>query len=187
MVFKKDPMKLKKKYKIHTIHKDIKKLKYVKTIKMYKILTQIHLNYKFKKITFKNNQIHGLSDCLAKGVKILDGMKFTHACSVRVGRYIILHLHVMAFLPNLLHKQTYGTLKGKCIDSRSHLHWCFSWSRHPCIILAKCHACRLKTMISCLLRPVFQFLMPGKNVWAIAALTVSFWTPGTLRIKMSCL
>ena len=33
MVFKKDPMKLKKKntkYKIHTIHKDIKKLKYVK-------------------------------------------------------------------------------------------------------------------------------------------------------------
>ena len=49
---------------------------------MYKILTQIHLNYKFKKITFKNNQIHGLSDCLAKGLKILDGMKFTHACSV---------------------------------------------------------------------------------------------------------
>ena len=32
MVFKKDPTKLKKKntkYKIHTIHKDIKKLKYV--------------------------------------------------------------------------------------------------------------------------------------------------------------
>ena len=52
---------------------------------MYKILTYIYLNYKFKKITFKNNQIHGLSDCLAKGVKILDGMKFTHACSVRVG------------------------------------------------------------------------------------------------------
>ena len=42
---------------------------------MYKILTQIHLNYKFKKITFKNIQIHGLSDCLAKRVKILDGMK----------------------------------------------------------------------------------------------------------------
>ena len=89
---------------------------------MYKILTQIHLNYKFKKITFKNNQIHRLSDCLAKGVKILDGMKFTHACSVRVGRYIILHLHVIAFLANLLHRQTYGTLKGKCIDNRSHLH-----------------------------------------------------------------
>ena len=35
---------------------------------MYKILTQIHLNYKFKKITFKNFQIHGLSDYLAKGV-----------------------------------------------------------------------------------------------------------------------
>ena len=65
MVFKKDLIKLKKKYKIHTIRKDIKNLKYVKTIKMYKILTQIHLNYKFKKITFKNNQIHGLSDCLA--------------------------------------------------------------------------------------------------------------------------
>ena len=40
---------------------------------MYKILTQIHLNYKFKKITFKNIQNHGLTDCLAKGVKILDG------------------------------------------------------------------------------------------------------------------
>ena len=36
---------------------------------MYKILTQIHLNYKFKKITFKNIQIHGLSDCLAKRCK----------------------------------------------------------------------------------------------------------------------
>ena len=42
---------------------------------MYKILIEIHLNYKFKKITFKNIQIHGLSDCLAKRVKILDGMK----------------------------------------------------------------------------------------------------------------
>ena len=47
----------------------------MKTIKNYKILTQIHLNYKFKKITFKNIQIHGLSNCLAKGVKIRDGMK----------------------------------------------------------------------------------------------------------------
>ena len=77
MVFKKDLIKLKKKYKIqNTIRKDIKNLKYVKTIKMYKILTEIHLNYKFKKITFKNIQNHGLTDCLAKGVKILDGMKF---------------------------------------------------------------------------------------------------------------
>ena len=59
---------------MHTIHRDIKNLKYVKSIKMYKKLTQIHLNYKFKKITFKNFQIHGLSDCLAKGVIILDGM-----------------------------------------------------------------------------------------------------------------
>ena len=36
---------------------------------MYKILTQIHLNYKFKKTTLKNIHIHGLlawnsSDCL---------------------------------------------------------------------------------------------------------------------------
>ena len=76
MVFKKDLIKLKKKYKILLIRKDIKKLKYVKTIKKYKILTQIHLNYKFKKITFKNIQNHGLTDWLAKGVKILDGMKF---------------------------------------------------------------------------------------------------------------
>ena len=74
MVFKNDVIKLKKKYKIHTIRKDIKNLKYVKTIKMYKILTEIDLNYKFKKIRFKNIQNHGLTDCLAKGVKILDGM-----------------------------------------------------------------------------------------------------------------
>ena len=46
MVFKKDLIKLKKKkYKILLIRKDIKKLKYVKTIKKYKILTQVHLNY----------------------------------------------------------------------------------------------------------------------------------------------
>ena len=76
MVFKKDLIKLKKKYKIHTIRKDIKNLKYVKTIKMYKILTQIHLNYKLKKITFKNIQNYGLTYCPAKAVKILDGMKF---------------------------------------------------------------------------------------------------------------
>ena len=44
MVFKKDLVKLKK-YKILLIRKDIKKLKYVKTIKKYKILTQVHLNY----------------------------------------------------------------------------------------------------------------------------------------------
>ena len=75
MVFKKDLINLKK-YKIHTIRNDIKNLKYVKTSKMYKILTEIDLNYKFKKITFKNIQNHGLTDCLAKGVKILDGMQF---------------------------------------------------------------------------------------------------------------
>ena len=42
MVFKKDLIKLKKKKcKIHTIRKDTKYLKYVKTIKMYKILTKL--------------------------------------------------------------------------------------------------------------------------------------------------
>ena len=79
MVFNlKDLIKFKKKHthKIHTIRKDIKNLKYVKTIKMYKILTEIDLNYKFKKITFKNIHNHGLTDCLVKGVKILDGMQF---------------------------------------------------------------------------------------------------------------
>ena len=78
MVFNlKDLIKFKKNtHKIHTIRKDIKNLKYVKTIKMYKILTEIYLNYKFKKITFRNIQNHRLTDCLAKGVKILDGMKF---------------------------------------------------------------------------------------------------------------
>ena len=48
----------KKKYKICTIRKDIKNLKYVKTIKIYKILTLIHSNYKINKITFKNIQNH---------------------------------------------------------------------------------------------------------------------------------
>ena len=45
MVFKKDLIKLKKKYKILLIRKDVKNLEYVKTIKKYKILTQVHLNY----------------------------------------------------------------------------------------------------------------------------------------------
>ena len=53
MVFKKD-LEIKKTNKLYTIHEDVKKLKYVITIKMYKILTQIQLNYKFKKITFKS-------------------------------------------------------------------------------------------------------------------------------------
>ena len=39
---------------------------------MYKILTLIHLNYKINKIMFKNIQNHILTDCLAKGVKILE-------------------------------------------------------------------------------------------------------------------
>ena len=37
---------------MHTICEDVKKPKHVKTIKVYKILIQIHLNYKFEKITF---------------------------------------------------------------------------------------------------------------------------------------
>ena len=37
---------------------------------MYKTL-KIHLNYKYKRITFKNIQIHGLSDCLARELKSL--------------------------------------------------------------------------------------------------------------------
>ena len=36
----------------------------------------IKLKKKDTTITFKNIQNHGLTDCLAKGVKILDGMKF---------------------------------------------------------------------------------------------------------------
>ena len=61
MVFFKDLIKLKENTK-YTQFADIKNLKYAKTIKMYKILTQIHQNYKFRKIMFKNFQIHGLSD-----------------------------------------------------------------------------------------------------------------------------
>ena len=37
---------------------------------------------------------------------------------------------------------------------------------------AKCHA---QTSITLLIMPVLQLLMPGINVWVIAALTVSFW------------
>ena len=70
------PPPQKKKYKIHTIRKDMENLKYVKTIKMYKISTEIHVNCKVKIIYFKNIQNHGFTDDLAKGVKILDVMKF---------------------------------------------------------------------------------------------------------------
>ena len=44
---------------------------------MYKILTQTHFNYKFKKIMLKNIYIHRLSGCLAMRVNILDGRKKT--------------------------------------------------------------------------------------------------------------
>ena len=50
MVFKTDLIKIQN----TQIRKNVKKLKYAKTIKTYKILTQIHLNYKFKNILFKN-------------------------------------------------------------------------------------------------------------------------------------
>ena len=36
--------------------------------------------------TFKNIQIYGLSDCLAKGVKILDGMKFIQMTNLKLLR-----------------------------------------------------------------------------------------------------
>ena len=45
--FQKGSHKIKKKYKILLIRKDIKKLKYVKTIKKYKILPQVHLTIIF--------------------------------------------------------------------------------------------------------------------------------------------
>ena len=38
-----------------------------------------------------------------------------------------------------------------------------------------CHACGSKTAISRLLTPVLPFLTPGGKVWAITALTDSFW------------
>ena len=48
---------------MHTSCEDVKKLKYIKTIKMYtEILTQIHLNYKFKKTSFL--KIFTFTDCL---------------------------------------------------------------------------------------------------------------------------
>ena len=42
-------------------------------------------------------------------------------------------------------------------------------------IPANCHACRSKTWISRLLMPVFRFVTPGRKVWAITALTDTFW------------
>ena len=57
MFFKNDLIKkfkkIPKKYKVHTIRKDIKNLKYVKTIKMYKILTEIDSNYNLKRLSLK--------------------------------------------------------------------------------------------------------------------------------------
>ena len=45
---------------------------------MYKILTQIHfIITNFTKIMHKNIFIHGLSNCLAKRVKILGGFLLT--------------------------------------------------------------------------------------------------------------
>ena len=38
-----------------------------------------------------------------------------------------------------------------------------------------CHAWGSKTWISHLLMPVFRFVMPGRKVWAITALTDTFW------------
>ena len=85
----------------------MKNLKYVKIIKIYKILTQIHLNYRFKKITLKNFQIHGLCYCLAKGVKILDSMKCspllapippdTWKSEIQLGSGIIIMLFLLSY------------------------------------------------------------------------------------------
>jgi len=38
-------------------------------------------------------------------------------------------------------------------------------------LMSDCHACGSKTLSSHLLTPVFQFLTPGRNVWAITAST----------------
>ena len=38
-----------------------------------------------------------------------------------------------------------------------------------------CHACGSKTWISRLLTPVFQLVTPGRKVWAITALTDTFY------------
>ena len=54
--FNKNLMKIQNtKYKIHTIRKHIKNLKYVKTIKMYKISIEIHLNFNHWKILINKN------------------------------------------------------------------------------------------------------------------------------------
>ena len=42
-------------------------------------------------------------------------------------------------------------------------------------IPTKCHACGSKTWISRLLTPVFQLVTPGRKVWAITALTDTFY------------
>ena len=61
----------------------------------------------FKKIKFKNIQIHGLSDCLAKGVKILDGMKcsplfapiplYTWKSEIQLSSGIIIMLFLLSY------------------------------------------------------------------------------------------
>ena len=69
--FQKGSLKIKKKIKIHSIREDVKKLKYVKTIKMYKILTQIHLNYIFKRLHLK---IFRFTDCLIAWLRELKSL-----------------------------------------------------------------------------------------------------------------
>ena len=48
-----------------------------------------------------------------------------------------------------------------------------------------CHACGSKTLITLLITPVFQFPMPGINVWGITASTLkSMWMIDFLRILL---
>ena len=53
-----------------------------------------------------------------------------------------------------------------------------SWSVYTCQVSSLrryCHACGSKTWISCLLTPVLRYVTPGGKVWAITALTDTFW------------
>ena len=52
---------------------------------------------------------------------------------------------------------------------------CYSYTCQLSRLRHDCHICRSKTWISRLLTPVFRFVTPGRKVWAITALTDTFW------------
>ena len=110
-------------YKIYTIRNDIKNLKYVKTIKMYKILTLIHLNCKIKKISFQNIQNRGLfvifylPFCTAMFVETFTGYTLTVKI---VYDYVVTVVYINSFLNPVVYCWRIGEVR-RAVKNRSRL------------------------------------------------------------------